>query len=294
VARIAITGGTGFVGLHTTRALLAAGHEVRLVARGVRRGPRPQGATVLRADVVSGDGLADALSGCEAVLHLVAVIRERGERTFARVNAQGTANVVSAAEQAGVGHLVHLSGIGADPDPAFPYLASKWQGEQWVRLGAVPYTIIRSSLVFGPGDKFFTVLTRLVRLQPVVPVVGDGRALFQPISAGDLARILTECVARGPSGAVQEVGGPDHLSYEQILDTIKAELGLRRFKAHVPVPAMLPLAFIMDKVLPNPPVTPGQLKLLKKNNITRPDAVSKAFGFAPLAFAEGCGYLHDY
>jgi uncharacterized protein YbjT (DUF2867 family) len=294
VARIAITGGTGFIGLHTAKALLAAGHEVRLVARGERGGPRPEGATLVRADVITGKGLAEAFDGCDSVVHLVAVIRERRKQTFERVNVGGTENVVLAARQAEVAHLVHLSAIGADPDPRYAYLASKWQGEQLVRAGGVPYTILRSSLVFGPGDAFFTVLTRMVRLAPVVPVVGDGRALFQPIAVGDLARIIGECLARGPQHRVIEVGGPDQLTYEEIIDTIKGELGAHRLKVHVPVPMMMPLAFVFEKVLPKPPVTPGQLRLLEKSNVTRPDAVPAEFGFAPLRFADNLGYLHDY
>ncbi len=294
MARIAITGGTGFVGIHTSRALLRAGHEVVVVSRGRHRAPRIEGTTAVRGDVVTGKGLAEAFAGCDAVVHLVAIIREKGGATFQAVNAEGARNTVEAARQAGVGHLVHISAIGVDPNPRYPYLETKWQGEQYVRGGGVPFTVLRPSLVYGLGDGFFTVLTRLIRLQPVVPVVGDGRALFQPIAAEDLARCIVDSIARGPHNRVHEVGGPDHLTYEQIIDTIRRELGVRRLKVHVPVRAMLPLAAVMDKVLPNPPVTPGQLRLLEKNNITRIDAVPRAFGFRPLAFAENCSYLANY
>ena len=294
MARIAITGGTGFVGIHTTRALASAGHEVRLLTRGARGGPRPAGAEWVRADVVSGEGLAEGMRGCDAVVNLVAIIREQGRQTFTRVNAEGAANVVRAAADARVGHLVHISAIGVDPDPHYAYLASKWEGEQAVRGGTVPYTVIRPSLVFGPGDGFFTVLARLIRLNPVVPVVGDGRALFQPIAVSDLARIITLCIDRGPSRSVYEVGGPDRLTYEQIIDIIKAETGRRRRNVHVPVGAMLPLATVFEKVLPNPPVTPGQLRLLDKANVTNRDAVMSQFGFEPLRFADNADYLNEY
>lgn len=294
MARIAITGGTGFVGIHTTRALASAGHEVRLLTRGNRSGPRPAGAEWVRADVVSGEGLAEGMRGCDAVVNLVAIIREKGRQTFTRVNAEGAANVVRAAADSGVGHLVHISAIGVDPDPRYAYLASKWEGEQAVRGGTVPFTVIRSSLVFGPGDGFFTVLARLIRLNPVVPIVGDGRALFQPIAVSDLARIIALCIDRGPSRAVYEVGGPDQLTYEQIVDIIKVETGRRRRNIHVPVGAMLPLATVFEKVLPNPPVTPGQLRMLEKVNVTNLDAVVSQFGFEPLRFAENADYLNEY
>jgi uncharacterized protein YbjT (DUF2867 family) len=295
VARIAITGGTGFVGIHTSRALATAGHELRLLARGTRSGPRPAGTEWVRADVADGEGLVEAFRGCDVVIHLVAIIREKGRQTFARVNAGGAANVVRAAEEAGVGHLVHLSAIGVDPDPGYPYLASKWQGEQAVLGGRVPCTVLRPSLVFGPGDGFFTMLARLIRLNPVIPVVGDGRALFQPIAVADLARIVTICVERGPSGEVHEVGGPDHLTYEEIIDIIRIETErMRRPKVHVPVAAMLPVAALFEKVLPTPPVTPGQLRLLERQNVTRLDAVVTQFGFEPVPLGGNCAYLQDY
>jgi NADH dehydrogenase len=295
VARIAITGGTGFVGIHTSRALAAAGHELRLLARGNRSGPRPAGTQVVRADVTDGVGLAEALHGCDVVVHLVAIIRETGRQTFQRVNAEGTANLVRAADEAGVAHLVHLSAIGVDPDPRYPYLASKWEGEQAVLGGRVPSTVLRPSLVFGPGDGFFTLLAKLIRLNPVIPVVGDGSALFQPIAVADLARIITICVERGASRDIHEIGGPDHLTYEEILDIIRIETErVRRPKVHVPVAAMLPVAAVMEKVLPRPPVTPGQLRLLEKQNVTRLDAVPTQFGFEPMPLAGNCAYLLDY
>lgn len=294
MARIAITGGTGFVGLHTSRALAAAGHELRLVARGERRGPRPAGAQVVRADVVTGEGLTAALSGCDAVLHLVAVIRERGRQTFDSVNRGGAENVARAAREAGVGHIVHVSAVGADPDPAYPYLYSKWQGEQAIRGSGVPFDVLRPSLMFGIGDGFFTQLVKLIRWNPVVPVPGDGRAMFQPLAIGDLARIVVQCVETGPKRRVAEVGGPEWMSLEEIIDVIKGVMGTRRRNVHVPVQAIMPMAMIFDKVMSKPPVTPDQLKMLAKSNTTHPDAVRRQFGFEPQSFRDNAHYLQDY
>jgi NADH dehydrogenase len=294
VARIAITGGTGFVGLHTARALAAAGHEVRMVARGRRAVPRPAGTQFARANVVTGEGLQEALQGCDTLISLAAVIRERGAQTFDRVNRQGAENVARAAREAAVGHIVHLSAIGADPDPAYPYLATKWGGEQAMLASGVPVDIIRSSLLFGAGDAFFTRLVKLIRWNPVVPIPGDGSAMFQPLAIIDLAQIMVQCVEKGPRRLFAEVGGPDWLSLNEIFEIIKAQMGTRRRNVHVPVMAILPAAIVMDKLLPNPPVTPGQLKLLAKANTTRLDAVPSRFGFQPLSFADNSEYLQDY
>jgi NADH dehydrogenase len=292
--RVAVTGGTGFVGIHTVRALKDAGHEVVIVARGTTRRPKGDRVTFVQADVTSSPKLAEAFAGCDAVVHLVAIIQERRRQTFDRVNREGTERVIEAAKQAKVGHLVHQGALGADPDPRYPYLLSKWQGEQAVRAGGVPYTALRPGLIFGPGDGFFTLLTRMMRINPVIPIAGDGRTLFQPISIGDVTRCIVLSLERGPALRVYEIGGPDLMSYEDIVRTIKAELGLHRKIVHVPVPMMMPAAFAMEKLLRHPPVTRDQLRMLGRNNVTRVDSVRVGFDFDAESFPDNCDYLHDY
>jgi NADH dehydrogenase len=292
--RVAVTGGTGFVGIHTVRALKAAGHEVVIVARGSTRQPRGERVTFVKADLTSAPKLADAFAGCDAVVHLVAVIQEHGRQTFDRVNREGTERVIEAAKQAKVGHLLHQSALGADPEPKYPYLLSKWAGEQAVRASGAPYTVLRPGLIFGPGDGFFTLLTRMMRLSPVIPIAGNGRTLFQPISVDDVTRCITLALERGPATRIIEIGGPDQLSYEEIIRTIKAALGMHRFIVRVPVPMMVPPAFIMEKILRHPPVTRDQLRMLGRNNITRVDSVRVNFGFDAERFADNCDYLQDY
>jgi uncharacterized protein YbjT (DUF2867 family) len=292
--RVAVTGGTGFVGIHTVRALKDAGHEVVVVARGTSRKPKGERVTFVQADLTNSTKLAETFAGCDAVVHLVAVIREKGKQTYDGVNREGTARVAQAVKEANVGHLIYQGALGADPDPRFPYLVSKWSAEQAVRASGVPYTTLRPGLIFGPGDGFFTLLTRMMRIEPVIPIAGNGRTLFQPISVKDVTRCIVLSVERGPSGRTYEIAGPDQMTYDEIILTIKSELGMHRKLAHVPVPMMMPLAFMMEKVLPNPPVTRDQLRMLARNNITRVDSVRVAFGFDAMRFADNCDYLHDY
>lgn len=293
--RIAITGGTGFVGRNTARALLAADHEVVLVARGSRTVAPREGVSVVRADVLNGERLEAALQGCDAVVHLVAVIRQKGRQTFDAVIRRGTENLVSAARAAGIGRIVYISAIGADPDPRFPYLFAKWSAEQAVRGSGIEFTTLRPSIMFGLGDGFFTTLAGLVRYSiPVVPVAGDGGALFQPISVEDAARCIALSIARPAVNGEIEIGGPEQFSYDEIIDIVHDAIGAgMRIKVHVPVAALLPAALVMDKVLANPPVTPDQLRMLARHNITRLDAVRSAFGFEPASFRANAGYLSE-
>ncbi|MSQ07096.1 MAG: NAD-dependent epimerase/dehydratase family protein, partial [Dehalococcoidia bacterium] len=209
---VLVTGATGFLGRRVVRELLDRGHRVRaLVHTPGREALLPPGSvTVHQGSVSQPESLAAACWGVDAVVHLVAIIRRSKGASFDDVNRQGTANVVAAAKAAGgVQKLVHVSVIGAADNPALPYLQSKWQGEQAVVNSGVPYTILRPSLLFGEGDEFLNTLAGLVRVLPVVPVVGSGRNQFQPIAAEDLAKCVALALERPPlNGQTIEIGGP--------------------------------------------------------------------------------------
>jgi len=284
---VCVTGGTGFIGRHVVARLVENGEKVRVAARGGRKADLPAGVEQVPADVVSGEGLPEAMAGVDSVAHLVAIIAEKGGQRFDAVIRGGTANVVSEAEKAGVKKLVYVSAIGAGPDPKLPYWHAKWQAEQTMTASGLDYTIIRPSLVFGPEDDFFNRLGRLVRRAPVVPVAGDGKTRFQPIWVEDVVSCVVACLNEGTHDReIVEIGGPEYYSYNEIIDLIRQKLGVRRPKAHIPLWLMRPAARVLQAVLPSPPVTTDQLAMLSKDNVTALDAVPKAFGFTPASFRE--------
>jgi len=265
---------------------------VRVAARGVRSSSLADRVETVTADVVTGDGLERALQGVERVAHLVAIIVERGPQTFDTVVRGGTERLVEAACAAGVRKIVYVSAIGADPDPRFPYWAAKWGAEQAVIGSGLTYTILRPSIVFGPDDDFFNRLAALVRRNPVVPIAGDGKTRFQPIWVEDLVTCIVACLEEGThDGQIIEVGGPEHLTYEEMLDTVRRELGVRRLKVHVPLPLVRLTARAMEALLPRPLVTRQQLAMLAKDNATESDAVLRHFGFTPKRLSEGLSYI---
>ena len=289
-----MTGATGFVGREAVKALCARGAEVRCLIH------TPGGERVLagqRVDVHYGNvgdeaALEAAFYDVDVVVHLVGVIRERGRATFQSVNRMGTERVVAAAREAGVKHFVYASAIGAADDNRYPYLYSKWQAEQAVVQSGLPYTILRPSIQFGPGDEFINTLAGLVRAFPVVPIVGKGRNRFQPISVGDVARCLAQAVGNEEmQGKIIEIGGPEHLSYTEIVDTIADTYQVRRLKVHVPVPAMRPVVRLMETLLPHPPATTDQLRMLPIPNIAKLHTVEEAFGFKPVRLQGSIGYI---
>ena len=289
---ILVTGGTGFIGSRLVARLAQEGKAVRVAARGVRSSALPDGVEAVTADVVTGDGMEQALQGVEQVAHLVAIIVERGPLTFDAVIRGGTERLVEAARAAGVRKIVYVSAIGADPDRRFPYWAAKWGAEQAVIGSGLTYTILRPSIVFGPNDDFFNRLAALVRWNPIVPIAGDGKTRFQPIWVEDLVTCIIACLEEDThDGQIIEVGGPDHLTYEAMLDTVRRELGARRLRVHVPLSMVRLVAGAMEALLPHPLVTRQQLAMLAKDNATESDAVLRQFGFTPKRLAEGLGYI---
>ena len=282
---VVIVGATGFVGSHLVPHLAGAGHAVIAVSRTGRRLPAWTDAVEARAaDVTSGSGLAEALAGAEAVVHLVAIPRESRGRTFEEVNVRGTRNVVEAAERAGIRRFVHLSVMGVVDDPKLRYLRSKARGEQIVRGSSLEWVVLRPSLMFGASDGFFNIVKTTLRFWSpgIVAIPGRGDTRFQPLSADDLAiaveRSLTDA---DRAGSVYELGGPDWLTYRQIVDEVMRVTGMRRLKLPVPIPLISALTAVTDRVLPIFPVTHDQIGSLQLQNHTDLDAFERAFGDEP-------------
>ena len=289
---ILVTGGSGFIGRHLVARLVAEGENVRIAARGERSSALPDSIEQVQADVVTGNGLREAMEGVDRIAHLVAIIVERGAQRFDAVIRGGTQNVVAAAKETGVRKLLYVSAIGAAPDPKFPYWQAKWQAEQSLIESELNYTILRPSLVFGPEDDFFNRLAHLVRQMPVTPIAGNGKTEFQPIWVEDVATCIIACLREGShDGEILEIGGPDQMTYNELIDVVGNELGIKRPKVHVPLALMRPGARLLQSLLSNPPVTTDQLAMLAKDNTTEVDAVQRQFGFTPKSLRGGLSYL---
>lgn len=289
-----ITGGTGFLGSHLVKKLASQGIALRCLVRNTSRASALAGLGVQLSpgDVTDAASLQGAVEEVEGIIHLVAVIREKGNATFQSVNLQGTRNLVAAAQGAGVKRFIFISNLGAGPDPAYTFLRSKWQAEEIVKASGLDYTIFRPSIVFGEGDGFVSVLARLIRQLPVTPIIGSGQTRFQPILVDNVTGCISASLRDAKTiGRIIELGGPEHLTYEQIVDTIAGTLGRRRPKLHVPVSLMRPVVWAMEHLLSQPPVTTGMLAMLDRDNTTYLDTVERNFGFKPTPLKEALDYI---
>lgn len=289
--KVFLTGGTGFVGGHLLERLIADGHTVRALVRdaGGAKIPSLPGIEKVSGDVVENVGLDEGMKGCDAVIHLVGIIAETRGATFERVHHLGTRNVVDAARRNGIGRFIQMSALGARADGVSEYQTSKWKGEEAVRRSGIPFCILRPSLIFGPGDGFVTQMLDVMRKAVLVrPVPGNGRPKFRPIFIDDVTACFSKALTTPAAGGnTVDLGGSEELTLNEVLAEIAAWAGIRKPAVHVPMPIMMMAAAVAQSVLPKPPVTVGQLKMLREGSTCDPQPMMRIFSIQPRGFREG-------
>ncbi|MGE5323821.1 MAG: complex I NDUFA9 subunit family protein, partial [Actinomycetota bacterium] len=267
--KVFLTGATGFVGRNMLKRLLLEDHEVFVLVR-----PRPsrlldlglggevpmekKRVRLVAGDVVSGAGLEHGMQGCDAVIHLVGIIAEKGRSTFDAVHHVGTRNVVEAAKRNGIKRFIHMSAIGVRADGVAAYQTSKWKGEEEVRHSGIPYCILRPSLIFGAGDGFVTQMMQMMKNAPLFrPVPGDGSPRFRPIFIDDVTFCFISALTNeAATNQTIELGGGDELTLNEVLAEIARCANVSKPAVHIPLPLMFAGA-VLARILPNPPVTVG-------------------------------------
>jgi uncharacterized protein YbjT (DUF2867 family) len=287
---ILVTGGSGYVGSHIVQRLAGTGRPVRAMVRDRERAEREARLTGLstewvEADVTRPDTLPAAFAGVETVVHTVAIAVEKGERTYERINLQGTANVLQAASGSGVRRFIHMSQLGADPDLPYRFLASKGKAQALVAQSDFDWTAFRPSVIWGPEDEFANTFARLAQMTPFIfPIVGDGQAKFEPVWIEDVVTAVEGSLNdKTTHGKEFELGGPEVLTMEEIERRTLAALGVRRVFVRFPIPLIRIAVWLMETLLPSPPVTQSLLELLAVDNVTRDNSISR-FVLSPRAF----------
>lgn len=303
MSSILLTGASGFVGSHVLPALLGSDHHVRALVRseearervleqlGADHGP---GLSFVTGEVGDPESLRAALEGIDAVVHLVAIPRDRdGGRSMALVNTTGTANLVEAMASAGVDRLVHLGAMGVRDDPRLHYSRSKAQAEEIVRRSGLRWTVLRPSLLWGERDGFFNIIASLIRTSPgMVPVPAGQESRFQPLWVGDLAAAIVRVLADEASVArTYELGGPEYWTYREMVDEVLRAMGRRRLIVPLPL-ALIKLVAGSAEALRLPfPVATDQLRQLAWDNTAGLDDVERELGLRPRPMRGNLGYL---
>lgn len=288
---VLVTGGTGFVGRHVCRALIARGLLPRLLIRGDSEGKVPadirEKGRITLGDVTDRESVEYAMQGTSAVIHLVGIIREFPSKgiTFERLHVAGTKNVVDAAIRWGIPRLVHMSALGARAGGPTRYFDTKGRAEECVRSSGLAWTIFRPSLIFGPGDQFVNELGRLLRIAPFFPVPGDGKYQLQPVFVGDVAKGFADAVLRPETaGKTFEIGGPERFSYNELLDLVASSNGGSARKIHVPLSLIRPIVRRMERSAKFP-LTTEQLEMLIQGNTCDSGSFYSEYRFNPLSLS---------
>jgi uncharacterized protein YbjT (DUF2867 family) len=287
--RVSVFGGSGFLGRRIVERLAADGALVRVAVRHPERaefltrlGTAGQ-ITAVYADVWDEATVAPALAGADAVVNTVGHYVERGDASFEAIHGQGARHVAEAAAGAGVERLVHISGIGADPASDSPYVRARAVGERLVREAFPAATILRPSVMFGPND-FLNRLAGLARVLPAIPLFGAGDVRLQPVYANDVAAAVAEALAPpAVAGQLYELGGPRVYTYEALVRLVLDQTGRRRPLLPVPYVIWHAVAAVIAP-LPRRPISRDQVKLMQKDNVVSPGALTFAdLGITPTA-----------
>jgi NADH dehydrogenase len=270
---VSVFGGTGFLGRRVVQRLTSEGMTVRVAvrhadrARSALRAAGLDRVTVFGADVRDQAAVASAVAGANAVVDAVSAYVETAGVTFEAVHERGAETLAREAAAAGVARFVLVSGIGADPESASPYIRARGRGERAVQQAFPGATIVRPSAMFGPGDALFGTLAHLARLLPVLPLIGDGHTRLQPVYVEDVAEAVARILADpGTAGGTYELAGPTVYTLRELFNIALRIMGRRRLIVPVPF-AVAQVQARLFELLPNPPLTTGQVDLLKADNV---------------------------
>jgi len=292
--RLLITGATGFIGRAICQVLSRRGYELRLLLRPSRsiRGLPPGRSEVAVASLSDARSLRAALVGVQTIIHLASAEGERRRRDLLATDVEGTAQLVEQARLAGVRRVVYLSHIGASRISAFPFLQAKGIAEHILLESGLPTCILRTSSVFGPEDSFTNVIAMAASAMPVAFFVPQGQPLLQPLWVGDLVAAIDLALQQEIGfGQVLSIGGPEHLTIDDVVQTVLAACRRSRVLVRVWPPYLRLGAAVLDAILPYSPLTPYWVDYLAVNRTCEANALARWFGIRPARLADRLDYL---
>lgn len=267
--RIAITGGTGFVGGHLAHALSADGHDAVVLARGIDDRPWARqvrhlaGVTFVEAGLGDEEALIRAFEGCEAVAHCAGINREVGPQTYDAVHVRGTANVVRAATKADVGRLAFLSFLRARPDCGSAYHESKWEAEEIVRASDRDWTVLKPGMMFGLGDHMLDHLSHALHTFPIF--VGIGSCRVRPLAVEDAVKVLVAATVDGRlADTTVALVGSTEIAFDDAARLVAEVIGKRRPFVRAPMSFHLVIACLAERLMTVPLLSLAQVRILQE------------------------------
>jgi uncharacterized protein YbjT (DUF2867 family) len=278
---VTVFGGTGFLGRRIVRYLHNQEYCVRIASRHPQRSQRLFGIAdphlqSVEADVRDEQSVAAAISGVDAAINAVSLYVEHGNETFHSVHVEAARRVGIQARQAGIKHLVHVSGIGSDPRSRSLYIRNRGEGELAVQAAFTNAIVIRPAVMFGPDDAFLTTILKLLKRLPIYPMFGSGLTRLQPAYVEDVAEAAVRAIQRTEQNTVTfECSGPRVYTYKELLRILARAAGLKPILIPVPLTAWQALAWTAE-MMSSPPITRNQVELMQVDNV--PSSEMPGFG----------------
>jgi NADH dehydrogenase len=267
--KIAITGGTGFVGGHLARTLTREGHQVAIIARGadqrddtLRNLPNATFHSIGTADA---DSLTTAFAGCDAVAHCAGINREIGSQTYQRVHIEGTRNVVNAARRTGVKRILLVSFLRARPGCGSGYHESKFAAEEIVRTSGLDYTIFKPGVIYGRGDHMLDHLSHAFHTFPIFALVGLREQLVRPLAIADFVQIMRASLVDGQlTRETVHVTGPEELTLGAAVRRVARVVGKRPFMFRMPLWFHRVFGRVCERTMVIPLISSAQVRILSE------------------------------
>ncbi len=291
-----VTGGTGFIGRALIRHLVELGYPVRTLIRPSQTSPNlPMGVPVDVAvsSLTDERGLRAAMVGIDTVFHLASGEWRGPRESLMQIDIQGTRALVDTALDADVKRIFYLSHLGADRASAYPVLKAKGIAEEFIRRSGLNYTILRSAIVYGPNDGFTTGIAQILSALPGVFIMpGEGRVQLQPLWIEDLVTCLTWSLDDPDTlNRTIEIGGPEYLTFREIVELVMDATGMRRTILPVGAPYVRGLTVLLESFFARLPVSIYWLDYLAVNRTTALDTMPRVFDLMPSRFSQKLGYL---
>ena len=293
---ILITGTRGFVGKSLVPLLNDKGYSVRCLVHSVLEKEYSEDFShrdLVFASMGDPSALRQAMVGIDTIIHLASAQWHGGLQQLMEGDYKGTRQMLAAAKEMGVSRFVYPSHLGSGRSSAYPILKTKGVVEEFVRKRGVPFTIIRSAAIFGSNDQFTNTLALLMKFIPAVfPRPGSGKSIRQPIWVGDYVDCVTKVITDNRfANETIDIGGPEFLTVDQILESIMKVAGIRRLVVSVPVVQMRWIIFVLRKILRTSSITSNWIDYVSRDCNCEINSVQRYFGIRPVQLDQSIGYL---
>lgn len=289
MSKIAVVfGGSGFLGRYVVTELVKKGYHVKVVSRNPDRAKATKmSGSVGQVVTVSGNildeqSIRNCIKGAAVVINLVGILFEKGNQTFTALHSKAAENIARISAEENIKQLIHISALSVDKNTKSKYLRTKVNGEKAV-LSAFPNAIIiRPSIIFGAEDDFFNKFGRMTSWSPILPIIGGGKTLFQPIYVLDVAKVIVNVLSNNKyQGNIIELGGPNKYSFKDMMELVNEYTNKNSYIITIPYVAANFIG-IFSSFLPKPPITNDQISMLYTDNIVeKENTILQDLGIIP-------------